>query len=1334
MAYRRPSSVASSNYDTFDDVALAELIADMPDEEIINSSMSPSPQKARASGRESPAKSTLSIVAATPHSLHIQCHLQVPALRQSKAIHPEGSISPNQIHTLLRKLEVLIFFGSILEDGLNSAYIGSGRSSPSPSKDFEFAVPRTPSKLKGPYREQASPSTPLRSQGPLRIPTTPKTPATPSAILSPALSSKIRDAFEDRLTLDSPTPKGRGHLVMYPTDSDSEEEKEVESIVAADHPRPPLRTNPLSPSNSMSSVSSEDSFWSTMSKSTSMSSIWDRHDTDFPSPAPSPSKRRRLEVQTNALQKQGNNELASPLKTQRSISVDDDLFGRPSTSAPRLGSSYQSGTIFSQGTSAEEEEDDLPYYTADTSDKCYIPSRLRPPAFVPPEVKELTIEPVSLDKKIIAHCDETQKLLDEKQIAWGVQYELARGITHGRWTWKDVRMNLHQLTGTNAEAAHRVFSVMRGSKAPNGSTSTISLWRELDREEKAILENRSRGLGLMGPWEGHSDWHGGQIQQIARLVKDGDLYKIILERMESKRSYRFARFYGSRRILQLKIPDAVVNEKSLKEFLQHKFVLCGRVFVPYHVKDGKLYLVEIKDDKYRQPQEWCGDLHRLSFADFCNWHNPIVLNFEQPLAKMIARNALGFSNSVPALEFSAENIMYVGDIYSTSYRGGKADAKDIMTDGAGLINRAALKVICGKMGYTSMPAAVQGRIAGAKGLFCLHPFDCNPEPRIWIRDSQHKIHLPQPLSQRSHRILDLLCVSMPSSSVSLSQQSIQNLSHNGVPDDLLLTLMKEGMSTTFTSFLEWDQPFAMVHLLDAISKNGRVQASRFQRLTAGASRALGFSRAEWRHEDVDFVMEDESIDVDTSSFTGRIEESGMPFSMNEFAVELIQAGFHPAHNTVLRDKIQYIIKGAIDSAVDKCRIPLSYSISGFIIPDPLDVLEEGQIFYCSSQQLRDPKTDLLSGQVLTGEIIVGRYPLRLPSDMQKIVAVDVPVLREYMDVIVASTRGSHSLASMLAGGDHDGDEPFLIWHPEVVKHFSSKEVTPPPSNLNECFEREVQTVTQFCQSVEDINCQYFVQAGYISALLLGLTDYKVGIYSNFHECAIEMLGYDHPDTIRLAYTFNTLLDASKTGHTLKSNIYKSDSKRFAPPKVQNEDTILFRIRQSAEKTRNELQCRLSNLKQPSLIDDDKDIKKPYDTFMELARSALDVHKFKGFYNEFDLIKQRVKAAFEFSCNSVKKKVKQSKKSDDFMVAAAREFNAEIHGITLITNVKELKASYAYQLSRSFAFTVAFNELCAIKARCSPGGMVASCRIYDELKTISSSSLRALAKSGDDNNW
>ena len=56
---------------------------------------------------------------------------------------------------------------------------------------------------------------------------------------------------------------------------------------------------------------------------------------------------------------------------------------------------------------------------------------------------------------------------------------------------------------------------------------------------------------------------------------------------------------------------------------------CGRVYCPFHTKEGKLFLVETNEDYERKPVSKLGDKLRQSFDDFLNWHNPMELNSDQ---------------------------------------------------------------------------------------------------------------------------------------------------------------------------------------------------------------------------------------------------------------------------------------------------------------------------------------------------------------------------------------------------------------------------------------------------------------------------------------------------------------------------------------------------------------------------------------------------------------------------------------------------------------------------------------------------------------------------------
>ncbi|KAF9479421.1 hypothetical protein BDN70DRAFT_692461 [Pholiota conissans] len=958
----------------------------------------------------------------------------------------------------------------------------------------------------------------------------------------------------------------------------------------------------------------------------------------------------------------------------------------------------------------------------------------------------------NLDISIIAHCPKTQKLLDEKKVAWGTQFELARGVSAGSWTWSDVQSKIDQFTGDNATAASKVPSIMLSRSV---AASDNSLWKELDREQAAIQENQGRGLGLMGDWQGSTDWHGGRIQQIGRVLKLDDSFKIVLEPCESRRSYRFARFYGSRRFLNLGIPDEILKTENdkVKAYLSHKFIICGRTFVAFHAKDSHVYMVETDEDFERSPpdqrEDWCGDQFRLSFRDFINWHNPLdqPKNYKQVISKYATRFALGLSNSVPILEFKEENIMFIDDITASDWPIWKEDppADKLMTDGCGLINHAALHQIVKRLGYENVPAAIQGRIDGSKGLWILHPSDRSPEPKIWIRTSQNKIKNRS--FDRAHRIFDLLEPSRASAPISLTKQSIVNLFCNGISQESLVNMMRDGLEQEVAPLLDWDKPNAMVYLWDVLNKTSGISGSRAKRLSVSLNRALGLEHREWGHTAISADIEEivKPDDILSATLTRRNMHSGEPESFSEFAMELIQAGFNPAENRPLYEKIRYVVSETIKSNVEKFRIPIEESLGAFIVPDPLGILEEGEIYYRFSTPRCDPRTSM-QVHVLEGDVVLGRYPIRLPSDMQKARAVNRRELDRWPDVVIVSTKGKRSLASLLADGDMDGDELIVIYDQAIVAAFQNKPFTSAPANFYEDnFTRSVEKVEQFCDRAALISERKAHEAFQL-VLIASLAENNVGIYSSLHENAIIKYGYGDPISIRLAYIFATLLDASKTGYVSKPGLLESDSRKFGTfsnmmtsgPVSQD---ILALLKAAGEAKGVELLGRYKAIQWARTID--PHLKHPYATAIDYAIKA----KEKGislFEDELRRIRAHVDSAYnmwreacdksravkdQFSPTKSNKKPFASKKAkaqvEAEKLAASQAYAQPIEDIVLTTNLEQVKASFAYTLSPYFGFSVAFQNCLLIKAVNSPGGLAPNLRIFDEAKVVSASFMRAL---------
>ncbi|KAG6878032.1 hypothetical protein C0993_000572 [Termitomyces sp. T159_Od127] len=963
-----------------------------------------------------------------------------------------------------------------------------------------------------------------------------------------------------------------------------------------------------------------------------------------------------------------------------------------------------------------------------------------------------------LEPHIIAHDKNIVSCMDSHKVPWGVQYEIARGVTEGIWSWDSVEAKIPQLCGSNSEKAHKVRNVMLDKIQPP-STSGQSVWQELDREQDAIMENKGRGLGPVGPEGSENTWYGGQIQQTAKLVGDKGNYHIRLEPMENKRSYRLARFLGSRRILQLKIPHVLIYEenKQLKAFMQHKFVLLGRIFVPFFAKDHAVYLVETTEDYERCAAEWAGDQFRMSFKDIINWHNPLHLNADQPINKYATRFALAFSTSIPVLEFKEDNIIVIPDKTDTWRKPGKPPAEYTKTDGCGFINEAALKIIARFLNYHGYPVAIQGRVYGAKGLWILHPTNRSPEPKIWIRDSQRKIKY-QRFVDRSHLIFDLLSVSSPESSVSLSKQSIINLSNNGVSDTTLIDIMKKALIEEVKPLMKWQGPQAMEILWNFIDRMSSVSRTRLARVATSMSRALGLAGQAWRGEEVDIERnEDTQIESEGSNdiYTGRAS-NGAPLTLSEYVMELLQAGFHPRDSSLLKEKIRYLVETTIKSIVDKFSIPLPESLNAFIVPDPLGVLKEGEVYYRSSVPIINSETQDVFN-VLTGNVLLGRYPVRLASDIQKasVMAVDRPELSRWVDVLVVSTQGEKSFASMLSGGDYDGDKVFILFSNSLLENFKNKPVTPiPPNFMDDNFQKHPIRVKQFAERVSALAPRE-AQKAFADVLMFDIDDKKFGLYSTWQDYAIYEYGYEDSRSERLAYIFNALLDSSKTGDRLKPGIFERDQKQFGKsipdflPSRAGKPYIFHTLHRAGKAAGDELLREYDELKRETHDLKENVLLQPYNAaanrviqlYDESKKSTLAEERYSMLAGEIKRIKECVNVAHlahkrvlaelkrvESSSPTKKPRGKKSyQRKSDPMTHVYELYDRQVDDVFFFQNVDEIKASFAYQLDLRFGFDVAFRELCIMKAKASPQGIAPTTRSFDEAKAISSTYVKAVTR-------
>nr|GAT59926.1 predicted protein [Mycena chlorophos] len=758
----------------------------------------------------------------------------------------------------------------------------------------------------------------------------------------------------------------------------------------------------------------------------------------------------------------------------------------------------------------------------------------------PPKVPKRESSPED-EPVIISHSPSVQRTFNNLEIPYGVQFEINRlAIRHGfdalqatalealrgKTTAESIPL-IPGLFGQQAVSTEDAFAKEIASKAP---------WAELDIEEKHLSNNPLAGIGMFPETEG---WFGGKVHFRGTI---GESYKVLLKPPELGTSSRFARRFGSCRILTLGLDKKLMNANSknggtkLLNFLRRPFILGGCVFRAFDAKDGNVFFFatnEIVEGSNVNRIRTIPGL--LSLPEFLNWHNPIILDVKQTMAKWAARYALGRSNSIPALRLEEGAIGAIPDI--------KSSTGSDMTDGAGTINKAGLRLIDKGLKPEAWPTAVQVRVAGAKGLLVMDPDDAEDTPRIALRPSQIKVqHDLQKLSDPTLRTIDLLRTANCRTSCRLSVETIINLADNGVPTSVFLSLVEAAMIRLVTPLITWEGPHAMEKLWDAVARTGGVIPARLARQETVLARQKGYYEQKIEEE------EEEDADNQPSSIAWWVDEiSGCPSSLEETVLALLDPGFRPETCSVLRAKLEKVVDSCLNRYVESYRIdlPVGKAATAFIVPDMHGVLEPGE-FFLKSTRFDFVTEDGIPSDVLRGPALLTRHPCKVPTDVQKWIAVDKPELRFLTDVVVFSTKGDRRPADFLGGGDYDGDVALVIWEPSLVSDFKNapNHYSEEPAAIGNAFSPKNETVAQFLERTKDMTADQVLreQQAY---LLSAIRDVAiVGQYSTWHLNAIYTLGYRHEETIRLAYMFCKTLDGAKTGLQVLPAVYQSDRRKY----------------------------------------------------------------------------------------------------------------------------------------------------------------------------------------------
>ncbi|KUM59378.1 hypothetical protein ACN42_g7752 [Penicillium freii] len=795
------------------------------------------------------------------------------------------------------------------------------------------------------------------------------------------------------------------------------------------------------------------------------------------------------------------------------------------------------------------------------------------------------------------------------------------------------------------------------------------------------------------------------------------IYKLRLNPLKPERTCRFRRRFGSDRFLTLTIPatdrpptcqkqhsyPSVLRESVASWLTRNDHHCLGRTWRAFYVEEVhtkrkakgeprfRVELFAIDGDDFDHgyqlppvvapPRQQSDNRTPMSVDALLEWHMPKTANANQSNCKLFQRISLGLSKTFATVKLKPVQVLRLRD----------DPTRTVMNDGCALISRTLANQICDQLGITTAtPSCFQGRIAGAKGLWMVDSHRSSitsmNDNDIWIQisDSQLKIYPhPQELADPvddEKLTFEVVNWAKPLHPVDLNIQLLAILEYGGNVKEYIAKLTRDGVQSLYDDFLE------------VLRSNSPVVCrALLQKLRPSCEDGTGKARRleQWVTSDAESI------------------------------IRFSEAGFAPRDFYPLRMKIRKYLTWLLERHVEELKIQVPLSTYAYCIADPYGVLGPDEVHFGFSNNWRDPQGQFEDNLLDGVDVLVGRLPAHLPSDIQRRKAVWKTELRHFKDVIVFPTTGTFPLAGMLSGGDYDGDMPWICWDPVIVERFHNSPM-PPHEYPAEHYGLTKHSVPMASlESTEDF--------------LESVFDFNLNL-SNLGRCTVEheKLAYDEsvdsPKAKELACLLGHLVDGRKGGVHLSEQAWKEYRKTISPkqralpayknperrPKPSNiVDYLKFIVAQS------ELRRILSGLNEAFPENDiqnqlDDDLIRPWSEADEASKSSSEhSQELKDALGEVkrsidELYRQWNQGHSASTSNEFSAISRQAAES----AAALAPPNAGKHPLIHTwqnsrSEWQRLVASYAYRRCPNSRFILhAFGEtLCEIKASVSPSRLV-----------------------------
>ncbi|CAI7604766.1 unnamed protein product [Penicillium glandicola] len=621
------------------------------------------------------------------------------------------------------------------------------------------------------------------------------------------------------------------------------------------------------------------------------------------------------------------------------------------------------------------------------------------------------------------------------------------------------------------------------------------------------------------------------------VVLSGDLdwcepgiFKLRLNPLKLERTCRFHRRFGSDRFLTITVPAAdrhpihhnePVLRESIASWLTRNDHRClGRTWRAFYVEEVKtkgkakgeprfqVELIAIDGNDFDHghqlppvvapPRQQSDNYTPMSVDALLEWHMPKIANANQSNCKLFQRISLGLSKTFATVRLKPTQILRLRDHPS----------RTVMNDGCALMSRTLANHICDQLGITTAtPSCFQARIAGAKGLWMV---DCHQssvhamkDDDIWIQisDSQLKIH-PHPQEwadpvDDEKLTFEVVNWAKPLHPVDLNIQLLAILENRGSVKEYIAKLMRDGVQRLYDDFLEVlrsNSPVACRALLQKLRPSGEDGTGKARRLE------------QWVTSDAESI------------------------------IRFSEAGFAPRDFFPLRMKIRQFLTWFLKRQVEELKIQVPLSTYAYCIADPYGILGPDEVHFGFSNNWRDPQGQFEDNLLDGVDVLVGRVPAHLPSDIQRRRAVWKTELRHFKDVIVFPTTGSFPLAGMLSGGDYDGDKPWICWDPMIIEKFHD---SPMPSHE---YPAEHYGLTNHSVPMASLeSTEDFLEGAFAFNLNLS----NLGLCTREHEKLAYDESVDFPKAKELACLLGHLVDGRKGGFHLSEQAWKEYRKTIS---------------------------------------------------------------------------------------------------------------------------------------------------------------------------------------------